>query len=169
MQYHAITLTEHFTFFFFFFISHSYFPCQEQAEINLSKLLNLRGKHNPQLDRRKQVTAAGVCTLGDYTRHICILLLKYVFTSADRCGACCSFTPRDSLSLRQKTACRVRFAPASAAGALPGLGKGSSVTFGLHSISAAGKYYFRFEKSSLFVIYYTELSLAGLDSVHTLK
>lgn len=87
-------------FFFFFFIPCSYFPCQEQAEINLSKLLNLRGKHNPKLGRHKQVTAAGVCTLGDYTRHICILLVKYVFTSANHRGACGSFTSWESLSFR---------------------------------------------------------------------
>lgn len=115
------------------------------------------------------MTAAGVCTLGDYTRHICILLVKYAFTSAHHCGACCSFTPQESLSWRQKTACRVRFTPASAASALAGPGEGSSVTFGLHSISTARKYYFRFAKSSPFVIYYTELSPAGLDSVRRLK
>lgn len=109
------------------------------------------------------MTAAGVCTLGDYAEHICILLVKYAIC----CGTCCSFTSQESL--RQKPACRVRLTPACAAGTLPGLGKGSSVTFGLHSASAAGKGYFRFAKSSLFVIYYTELSLAGLDSVHKLK
>lgn len=133
MQYQAIILLEHFT--LFVFIPRSYVPCQEQPEINLSKLLNLRGKHNPKLDRHKQVTAAGACTLGDYTRHICILLVKYVFTSADHHAAHCSFASQELLSLRQKPACRVRFTLASAAGALPGVGKGSSVTFCLHICS----------------------------------
>lgn len=44
------------------YIPCSYFPCQEQAEMNLSKL-NLRGKHNPKWDSHKQVISPGVYTL----------------------------------------------------------------------------------------------------------
>lgn len=69
----------------------------------------------------------------------------------------------------QKSACRVMFAPASAALALQGLGKGSSVSFGLHAICVAGKFYNRFAKYSLFMIWYGELPLSGYDSEHRLK
>lgn len=52
------------------YIPQSFLSCQEQAEINLSKLLNLRGNHNPKLNSHKQVVSAGAYTLWDYTRHL---------------------------------------------------------------------------------------------------